>query len=816
MQEKNYQIEGMTCASCVAHVEKAIQGIDGVQDVSVNLMTEKAHVKWETVANDQELVDAVEHSGYKARVPVTTKSLDLSIEGMTCSACASSIERVVSKLEGVTSVNVNLLQNRAHLTYDPSHVKAQNIYEAIEGIGYHAKKLEQNFDEEERKQEAQHHKEKMRVWMGLGFAAVMLYITMGPMMIRNLPIPQIIHPDVNPLNYAIAQILLTLPVVYLYKHIFTSGLKALVRKHPNMDSLVSVGTLSALAYSIYGTSKIGQGAVHFAHHLYYETAVVILALIGLGKFMESISKRKTTSAIRGLLNLKPKTATLLKDGVESVVDVDEITVGDVLVVKPGESIPMDGTIVLGHTTLDESMLTGESLPVDKQVGDLVIMGTFNMNGNIHIEASVNNEGTKLSQIIKMVEDAQNEKAPIAKIADKVSSIFVPAVMLIALVSGVLWFIATGDLEFSLTIFVTILVIACPCALGLATPTAIMVGTGVGANLGIFIKSAEALESLSQSNVVVFDKTGTLTHGEPVVTDLLAYGVDETMLLSLVASIEKLSEHPLGLAIVNEGIKRNVSFLPVENFKAILGRGIVGEVEGQLLVVGNEALILESNIVLNKHVVNDLNAFASQGKTAMIVAFKQDVVGLVVVADTLKEEAVEVVEKLHQLNIEVVMLTGDHEKTAQAIASNLGIDRVIAEVLPDEKALHIQRLQEAGNHVVMVGDGINDAVALVQADIGVAIGTGTDIAVDSAKVVLMRNDLKSLIQAISLSRATLLNIKQNLFWAFAYNVVGIPFAAGVFYALFNGPLLNPMIAGGAMAMSSVSVVVNALRLRRFKG
>lgn len=816
MQEKNYQIEGMTCASCVAHVEKAIQQIEGVQEVSVNLMTQNAHVKWEAAPNDQELVDAVDHSGYKALLPVTTKTLDLSIEGMTCASCASSIERVVSNLEGVEAFSVNLLQNRAHLSYNPTHVKAQDIFEAIEGIGYQAKKLEQNFDEEDKKQEVHHHKEKKRVWMGLGFAAVMLYITMGPMMIRNLPIPQIIHPDVNPLNYAFAQILLTLPVVYLYKHIFISGIKALVRKHPNMDSLVAVGTLSALVYSVYGTLKIGQGAVHFAHHLYYESAVVILALIGLGKFMESISKRKTTSAIRALLNLKPKTAILLKDGVERVVDVDEITIGDVLVVKPGESIPMDGVIILGHTTLDESMLTGESLPVDKQVGESVIMGTFNINGNIHIEASVNNEGTKLSQIIKMVENAQNEKAPIAKIADKVSSIFVPAVMLIAFVSGIIWFIATGDLEFSLTIFVTILVIACPCALGLATPTAIMVGTGVGANLGIFIKSAEALESLSQSNVVVFDKTGTLTHGEPVVTDLVAYDMDEMTLLSLVASIEKLSEHPLGMALVDEGLNRDVSFLPVDKFKAILGRGISGEVEGQALVVGNEALMLESNIVLNKSVVDDLNAFASQGKTAMIVAFNQVIVGLVVVADTLKKEAIEVVDKLHQLDIEVVMLTGDHEKTAQAIASNLGIDRVIAEVLPDEKALHIQRLQEAGNHVVMVGDGINDAVALVQADIGVAIGTGTDIAVDSAKVVLMRDDLKSLIQAISLSRATLLNIKQNLFWAFAYNVVGIPFAAGVFYALFNGPLLNPMIAGGAMAMSSVSVVVNALRLRRFKG
>ncbi|HLV49347.1 MAG TPA: copper-translocating P-type ATPase, partial [Erysipelothrix sp.] len=487
----------------------------------------------------------------------------------------------------------------------------------------------------------------------------------------------------------------------------------------------------------------------------------------------------------------------------------------VLVVRPGEQIPMDGVIVEGQSTLDESMLTGESLPVDKSVEDSVIMGTHNINGRLLVKANVDNKNTKLAQIVKMVEDAQSEKAPIAKIADKVSAIFVPIVIVIAIVAGLGWFIATRDIEFSLTIFVTILVIACPCALGLATPTAIMVGTGVGATNGIFMKSAEALETLAHVDVVVFDKTGTLTHGKPKVTDIFSYTMNDDEFLKLVGSLEYASEHPLAQAIVEKAQEKQLPLLSVKNFKAILGRGIQGEVDGLLYFVGNEALMLEKQIVLSEAVKTDIERLSKQGKTAMLVGHNDQVLGMIAVADTVKPEAQSVVDGLHDLGIEVVMLTGDHHNTAQAIADSLGIDRVIAEVLPDEKANNIKDIQNTGKKVVMVGDGINDAVALVQSDVGVAIGTGTDVAVDSAKVVLMKDHLGVLLEAIRLSKATIRNIKQNLFWAFAYNVIGIPFAAGLFYALFNGPLLNPMIAGGAMALSSVSVVLNALRLQQFK-
>ncbi len=643
----------------------------------------------------------------------------------------------------------------------------------------------------------------------------MLYVAMGPMIIKNIPIPRFIDADLNPLNFAIFQIIITAPVVYIYKEIYTRGFKALFKKVPNMDSLVAIGTTSAILYSFYGLYKIIQGDASFAHHLYFESATVILALIGLGKYMEEVSKRKTTSAIHALLNLKPKTANLLKDGVEVEVDVDEIVVGDILVVRPGESIPMDGVIVEGHSSLDEAMLTGESLPVDKTIDDEVIMGTMNINGRLLVKATVNNDDTKLSQIVKMVEEAQTEKAPIAKIADTVSLYFVPTVIVIAIVSGLTWFAFTRDLEFSLTIFVTIMVIACPCALGLATPTAIMVGTGVGASNGIFMKSAEALETLSHVDTVIFDKTGTLTHGEPVVTDIVSYGMNEDELLQITASLENYSEHPLALAIVQNAKDKDITLNEVSGFEAILGRGIVGTYNDQKVFVGNEALMHDEDITIDASVTQDINRLAREGKTAMISVVDNKIVGLIAVADTVKEEAKKVVNELHKLGVEVVMLTGDHIDTAKAIAKSLNIDEVIAEVLPDEKANHVKAYQEKGKKVVMVGDGINDAVALVQSDVGIAIGTGTDVAVDSAKVVLMKNDLRVLIDSIRLSKATITNIKQNLFWAFAYNVVGIPFAAGVFYALFNGPLLNPMIAGAAMAFSSVSVVLNALRLRRFK-
>ena len=815
MRKEIYEIEGMTCASCVAHVEKSLKNLEGVTQVSVNLMTNTASVSMDDAVTDNSIFEAVSSGGYVAKKKQDLKKLELDIEGMTCASCSASIEHGLKEVAGIDGININLLNEKAQLNYDPSVIKSQDIIKMIEDIGYHAKRSEKKPLEKDEATIKKEKREKFGLIASLVLGATILYIAMGPMIFKNLPIPSMIDADLNPLNFAIIQMIITAPVVFIYREIYFRGLKAFFKKVPNMDSLVAIGTLSAILYSFYGVFKIFQGDASFAHHLYFESATVILALIGLGKYMEEVSKRKTTSAIHALLNLKPKTANLLKDSEEIEVDVDEIVIGDYLVVRPGESIPMDGIIIEGQSSLDEAMLTGESLPVDKTIDDEVIMGTLNINGRLIIKATVDNDNTKLSQIVKMVEDAQTEKAPIAKIADTVSLYFVPTVIVIAILSGLTWFFFSRDVEFSLTIFVTIMVIACPCALGLATPTAIMVGTGVGASNGIFMKSAEALETLSHVDTVIFDKTGTLTHGKPVVTDLVTYDFDEKEMLLLSASLENYSEHPLALAIVEDAKEKELSLLDVSNFKAILGRGIEGNVGTNHIFVGNEALMHDENIELNEQVVSDIHTLAKEGKTAMISAIDGKVVGLIAVADTLKDEAKFVVDHLHDLGIEVVMLTGDHKDTAQAIAKTLNIDAVIAEVLPDEKANHVKAYQEKGKKVVMVGDGINDAVALVQSDVGVAIGTGTDVAVDSAKLVLMKDDLSVLIDAIRLSKATITNIKQNLFWAFAYNVVGIPFAAGIFYAFFNGPLLNPMIAGAAMAFSSVSVVLNALRLRRFK-
>ena len=813
MHKQEYNVEGMTCASCVAHVSKAISNIEGVKDVNVNLMTHKAFVTFEDEIDNVRVIEAVKNSGYEASVPSEMKALDLSIEGMTCASCVASIEKGVMALDGVGSISVNLLGEKAHLEYDPAMVKSDDIIKSIETVGYKAVRYEGNIvdegDEKEQKRAL------MRVILGLVFASIILVVTMGPMVIKSFPLPALIDPDINAINYAVFQIMVTAPVVYLYRSIFVRGFRTLFRGFPNMDSLVAVGTSAAILYSFYGVFRIYMGDVGFAHHLYFESASVILALIGLGKHMEEVSKQKTTSAIKALLHLKPKVAILFKEGKEVEVDVDEIVVGDMLVVRPGASIPMDGKVISGSSAIDESMLTGESLPVDKSVGDSVVMGTLNINGRLLIEATVDNRNTKLAQIVKLIEDAQNDKAPIAKIADKVAAVFVPVVMGLAVVAGLIWYFVSGDIEFSLTIFVTILVIACPCALGLATPTAIMVGTGVGASRGIFMKSAEALEQLAHVDSVVFDKTGTLTHGKPKVTDVISYDMKDDMFLGMVASIENSSEHPLAKAIVEGALDKGITLSEAEEFKAIMGRGVQGLYEGKMLYVGNEAFMGDVKIELDTKVSADITRLAKQGKTAMLAAYDSKLVGMVAVADTLKEEAFEVVSGLHKLGLEVVMLTGDHRDTAQAIATSLKIDTVISEVLPDEKADFVKSIQDQGKKVVMVGDGINDAVALVQSDVGVAIGSGTDVAVDSAKVVLMKEDLNVLIDAISLSKATIKNIKQNLFWAFAYNIIGIPFAAGLFYALFNGPLLNPMIAGAAMAFSSVSVVLNALRLRRFK-
>ncbi|MDE8032183.1 heavy metal translocating P-type ATPase [Erysipelothrix rhusiopathiae] len=815
MDKKTYNIIGMMCASCQSQVEKALQGVEGVEHVEVNLLTNQAVITSQNTIPEADLIQAVEDQGYGLEIPnpIQEKTVDLKLTDMTCASCVANVEGALQHLEGVTSASVNLMTERARVTYDPHKLKLVDMIQAIENQGYGASRLDEAEAISTDSQKHQDKKENRALYFSLILAATMLYITMGQMFTYKLPLPSFIDPDINPLNNALLQIVITIPIVWLNRDYFRRGFKTLFKRHPNMDSLVAIGTGSAMLYSFYGFFKILNGEPHFVHHLYFESAAVILALIRLGKTMESRSKAKTTSAIKALLNLKPETALLIREDGVVEIDADEIRIGDHLLVKPGTFIPMDGRILEGESAVDESMLTGESIPVDKTRDDDVVMGTMNLNGRLVIEVTVDDQNTKLAQIIRLVEDAQNEKAPISKVADKVAGVFVPVVMVIALISGILWFIATKDLERALTIFVTVLVIACPCALGLATPTAIMVGTGVGAQKGIFIKSAEALEAAAHIDTVVFDKTGTLTHGKPVVTDIIT-NLPEDEFLSIVGSLENASEHPLAHALVSELEERNLDILAIDSFKSISGKGLQGSVGGKSIAIGNEALMASLNISTD-HYEADVKRLSQEGKTAMYVSDQTALMGIVAVADTVKTESIETVKALQDMNYDVIMLTGDHRDTAHAIADQIGINHVLAEVMPEEKAAKIKELQNQGQNVLMVGDGINDAVALVQADVGIAVGTGTDVAIESAKIVLMKDNLKDVVNALALSKATMRNIKQNLFWAFAYNVVGIPFAAGLFKVLFQGPLLDPMIAGAAMALSSVSVVSNALRLRRFK-
>ena len=652
------------------------------------------------------------------------------------------------------------------------------------------------------------------------FSVVVFYIAMGTMI--GLPVPAIISPDINPLNFAIVQLILSLPVVYIGRRFYIVGIKQLFMKSPSMDSLIATGTGSALLYSIYGTFKIAEGDYHYVHSLYFESAVVILALILLGKYLEGVSKGKTSEAIKKLMSLKSKKANLIRNGEIVQVDIEEVEKGEILLVKPGESIPVDGKVIDGNSTVDESMLTGESIPIDKAAGDTVYGASINKNGSLKIEATAVGKDTVISKIIKLVENAQGSKAPIAKIADKVSAYFVPIVMIIATAAGIIWYYlgSQGIVEinntpsiFALTIFISVMVIACPCSLGLATPTAIMVGTGRGAELGILIKSGEALEKAHKVNTVVFDKTGTLTEGKPKVTDILTMeGYKENDTLQIAGALELHSEHPLGEAIVEEAKNRGLTFPEVNDFISITGQGVCGKIEESEVLIGNVKLMKAKNIEITMK--KELDKLASQGKTPMYMAIDGKFLGIIAVADVMKEEAVDTIKELKTRGYKIGMITGDNKITAEAIGKQVGIDMIFAEVTPEDKYLKVKELQEEGYNVAMVGDGINDSPALVQADIGIAIGGGTDIAMESADIVLMKRNLKDVLTAMDLSNATIRNIKQNLFWAFIYNTLGIPIAAGVLYP-FTGHLLNPMIAGGAMAMSSVSVVTNALRLKKFK-
>ena len=743
----------------------------------------------------------------------------LKISGMTCAACSARIEKVVSKIEGVESVTVNLTTEKLSAYIDEEVADVQKIKAAVERAGFGWSELKegsQQADEDRQKKEREINLLWKKFIVSAVFSLPLLYISMGSMLsfLSFLPIPEYLEPMDYPLNFALVQILLTIPVLIAGNRFYVVGFRAIRMKSPNMDSLIAMGTTAALIYSLYSTWQIYQGNMGFVEGLYFETAGVIITLILLGKSMEAVSKGRTSEAIKKLMGLAPKTATVIKNGKEIEISIDDVEENDIVLVKPGAKIPVDGEITEGFTSVDESMLTGESMPVDKKVGDSVFAATINKNGLIRFRATKVGDNTALAQIIKLIEDAQQSKAPIAQMADIVSGYFVPTVFVIAIASFALWMLSGETLSFSLTIFVSVLVIACPCALGLATPTAIMVGTGKGAENGILIKGGEALETTHKINTIIFDKTGTITEGKPTVTDIITTGtMDSDSLLQITASAEKGSEHPLGDAIVKSAEDKGLELYPIEHFESITGQGINATIQGKQLLIGNIRLMQEMNIAVET-VLKDADTLAAQGKTPMYIALDSKLAGIIAVADVVKPGSAKAVKKLMEMGIEVAMITGDNRRTAEAIAKQVGITRVLSEVLPQDKSGEVKKLQQEGRRVAMVGDGINDAPALVQSDIGIAIGSGTDVAMESADIVLMHSDLMDVVTAIQLSKSTIRNIKQNLFWAFAYNVAGIPLAAGVLH-IFGGPLLNPIFAAAAMSLSSVSVLSNALRLRRFK-
>lgn len=814
MKKETLKVTGMTCASCSKAVERYTGKVDGVISASVNLATEQLSVEYdETRTDTSAIVQAVEKAGYGVLQQSNRREVTIPISGMTCAACVKAVERAIGKLTGVEEVVVNLATEKARVVYDPEKTRISEIKQTIEKAGYKA--LEAETGEQIDKERERREKEVKALWkrflVAIIFTAPLLYIAMGHML--GFPLPKVLTPHMHPMNFALVQLVLVIPVMIAGYRFYTIGFSRLIKREPNMDSLIAIGTSAAFLYGIYAVIQISRGHMEYAQDLYFETSGVIIALIMLGKYLESVTKGKTSEAIKKLMGLSPKTATVIQNGQEIILPIDEVEVGDILVVKPGEKIPVDGEVVEGRTSVDESMLTGESIPVEKNPGSRVIGASINKNGTIRFQATKVGKDTALAQIIQLVEDAQGSKAPIAKMADIIAGYFVPVVIIIAILSAAAWFLSGQSVIFSLTIFISVLVIACPCALGLATPTAIMVGTGKGAEYGVLIKGGEALETAHKIDTIVFDKTGTITEGKPVVTDIITEGaISDTELLRLSASAEKGSEHPLGEAIVNYANEKNLELLKVEGFHAIPGHGIEAIIGGQKILLGNKKLMDDKNIAITLQDASD--RLAGEGKTPMFIALEDKLAGIIAVADIMKPGSQKAIELLHKMGIQVAMITGDNHRTAEAIARQAGIDRVLAEVLPQDKAEEVKKLQQEGKKVAMVGDGINDAPALAQADIGIAIGSGTDVAMESADIVLMRSDLMDVPTAIQLSKRTIRNIKQNLFWAFAYNSAGIPIAAGLLY-LFGGPLLNPMIAAGAMAFSSVSVLSNALRLKRFK-
>lgn len=767
------------------------------------------------------------------------------VTGMTCSACSSHVEKSVSKLTGVENVSVNLLTNSMQVEFDENKLDTAVIIKAVEDAGYgaavkdgHAKsgtKTSGQSDSQENSGlsavEQNVKNMKKRLIVSLIFWIPLMYVSMGHMIYQwlNIPMPpftmNFLHGNENAITYAFTQFLLLLPILIANQKYFKNGFKTLWHRSPNMDSLIAIGAGAAILYGIFAIYRIGYAMGHgdmmvvhqYAHDLYFESAGTILTLITIGKYLETKSKGKTSEAITKLLNLAPKTVTVVRDGVEQVVDAADVGKGEIFLVKPGESVAVDGIVLEGKSSFDESAITGESIPVPKQEGDAIVSASMNKSGLIRAKATKVGEDTTIAQIIRLVEEASSSKAPIAKMADKIAGVFVPAVITIALITGVIWLISGATFEFAMSTAIAVLVISCPCALGLATPVAIMVGTGKGAENGILIKSGDALETAHQIDTVVLDKTGTITQGKPVVTDIICAtgkNADKTQLLQIAGSLEKGSEHPLAEAIVNYCVTNNISLEKVTDFNALFGKGIEGTVSGTHYYAGNEKMMEEKGISLSTEQKNQIRELAKQGRTPLLFADEKQFLGIVAVADVVKPTSKEAVQKFRDYGIHVIMLTGDNEVTAQAIKEQVGIDEVIAGVLPTQKEEKISALKQAGHKVAMIGDGVNDAPALASADVGIAIGAGTDVAIESADIVLMKNDLLDAVGAVKLSKAVIRNIKENLFWAFFYNSIGIPLAAGVLYPLFQIKL-NPMFGAAAMSLSSVCVVSNALRLRWVK-
>lgn len=767
------------------------------------------------------------------------------VTGMTCSACSSHVEKSVGKLTGVENVSVNLLTNSMQVEFDENKLDTAGIIKAVEDAGYgaavkdgHAKsgtKTSGQSDSQENSGlsavEQNVKNMKKRLIVSLIFWIPLMYVSMGHMIYQwlNIPMPpftmNFLHGNENAITYAFTQFLLLLPILIANQKYFKNGFKTLWHRSPNMDSLIAIGAGAAILYGIFAIYRIGYAMGHgdmavvhqYAHDLYFESAGTILTLITIGKYLETKSKGKTSEAITKLLNLAPKTVTAVRDGVEQVVDAADVEKGEIFLVKPGESVAVDGIVLEGKSSFDESAITGESIPVPKQEGDTIVSASINKSGLIRAKATKVGEDTTIAQIIRLVEEASSSKAPIAKMADKIAGVFVPAVITIALITGVIWLISGATFEFAMSTAIAVLVISCPCALGLATPVAIMVGTGKGAENGILIKSGDALETAHQIDTVVLDKTGTITQGKPVVTDIICAAgknADKTQLLQIAGSLEKGSEHPLAEAIVNYCVTNNISLEKVTDFNALFGKGIEGTVSGTHYYAGNEKMMEEKGISLSTEQKNQIQALAKQGRTPLLFADEKQFLGIVAVADVVKPTSKEAVQKFRDYGIHVIMLTGDNEVTAQAIKEQVGIDEVIAGVLPTQKEKKISALKQAGHKVAMIGDGVNDAPALASADVGIAIGAGTDVAIESADIVLMKNDLLDAVGAVKLSKAVIRNIKENLFWAFFYNSIGIPLAAGVLYPLFQIKL-NPMFGAAAMSLSSVCVVSNALRLRWVK-